>query len=64
MKSPVTWVCEKFLAVTIMVTLPGTTDRKPSGYLMPGAARGLWKERCSVINKNEEEKRFLLLVAL
>jgi len=63
MNSPVMWVCEKLLAVTITVKLPATTNRKPSGYLMAGFWEG-WKGGSSVIHKNEEEKGFLMLFAL
>jgi hypothetical protein len=55
------WVCEKLLAFTIMVTLPATTDRKPSGYYRSGWFGGVWKGGCSVIHKNEEEKSFYCL---
>jgi hypothetical protein len=57
MNSPVLWICEKLLAVTIMVTLPANTDRKPSGYLWPPGEWGGWKGGCSIIHKNEEEER-------
>jgi hypothetical protein len=59
MNSPVTWICEKLLAVTILVTLPANTDRKPSGYLWPPGigGGGVWKGGCSVIPKNEEKKK-------
>jgi len=44
MNSPVMWICEKLLAVTIMVTLPANTDRNPSGYLWPPVEGGLGVE--------------------
>jgi len=53
-----TWVCEKLLAVTIMVMLPATTEREPSGYLMAGPGCVCVREDAALFTKRRRKKGF------